>query len=43
MQGYFFTDKYGSNSASATNGNTASVLRAYAGASNCELKNGDDL
>ncbi|KAF6034267.1 PKHD1L1 [Bugula neritina] len=43
VYGRFFTDKYGSNLAEATNGKTEGILRAYVQGKPCELKDGDDF
>ncbi|XP_021354873.1 fibrocystin-L-like isoform X2 [Mizuhopecten yessoensis] len=38
VTGKFFTDKYGSNIASSSNGRTQKILRVYSGGSECSLK-----
>lgn len=43
MTGKLFTDRYGSNLASATNGKTEKLLRVYVGPQDCGLKENDEF
>ncbi|XP_067950539.1 fibrocystin-L-like [Watersipora subatra] len=42
IHGRFFTDLYGPEVATATNGNTEKILRVYVNGKPCALKDGDD-
>ncbi|KAH3704530.1 hypothetical protein DPMN_079586 [Dreissena polymorpha] len=43
MKGTMYSDRYGSNMATATNGNLEKLLRVYVGPQDCSLKNGDQF
>ena len=43
MYGTIYTDAYGSNIQTASNGKTIKMLRNYVGGQKCDLKNGDNL
>ena len=43
ITGKIFSDRYGSNLETSTNGRVEKLLRLYVGPQDCALKDGDDL